>query len=192
MFNKNKPVEKVVLKDKVVEFPLSIEMRLPDLTQMGYQRPEIMALFEELEKQSFGIYSRGNRGKANCAHFEFFKDFPPTFSMTFKVQKLHENYVGKPVVKQKSNNQIQQQYKANPASPGISKTSLTSTKYVILIVDDVMSVKLADEGADSVELALDKVWNQIKDRVSEPHYQCMTLKEAVSSKLMGLGIYNLK
>ena len=192
MKNKHELDKKIVLKDKVVDFPLEgVEITLPSLIKKGFQRAEIMALFEELQAQGFGLYNKGTRGKSNYASFEFFIDLPgDTYRMTFSVQKLHGEYAGKPI-DEKAAQKNELLYKINPESPGVKRQSLTASKYVVMLDDNKLTTYIADKGADTIEEALSLIWNQVKDKVNEPHYVNMTAKEAVASRLMGFGVYNL-
>ena len=177
------------IKNKVVEFKLAPVMKMPDMVKIGYQRAEVTALFTELQQKSFGLFVPGSRGKANCAYFEFFVDLPSeTYSMSFAVQKLHSNYMGKP----KSNStKVVEAYNSDPKCPGIKKTSLVATKYSLVIDGAILRAQLSDNGANSIEEAVNEIWDQIEGRINEPSYRNMTAKEVVTSKLMGRGIYNL-
>ena len=87
------------LKDKVVIFHLSEKMTMPDMIKLGYQRTEITALFVALQENNFGVFSQGSRGKGKFASFEFWSpQFPKSFTLVFKVEKLRKEYAGKPAV----------------------------------------------------------------------------------------------
>lgn len=201
--NKNQENDTKILKDKVVEFPLSREMKLPDLTKKGYQRHEVVALFEELAKNGMGIYTGGSRGKGNCAFFEFWQDHPETYSMTFKVEKLHSDYAGKPLkmtpepprrFAQPAANAPETAVNEPPATSssvsGARRTSLTASRYRVAVNESGLFVELVDKGYSCIEDALANVWGSIKDKVKEPHYNEMTPLEAVASKLLGRGSYS--
>ena len=184
--------ENVELKDKVVEFKLSAAMRLPDLIKIGYQRKEIVELFAELEKKGFGMYMEGSRGKTNCATFEFFEKNPETYRMTFKVGKLHKDYVGKPEEikvedKKAASSIIPASISGNQgiqAVPG-------ATEYYCFLDNDTIRLRKIPNGAGTIEGALQNMWDQIEERIVEPHYNNMTIIETVASKLRGFGYYRL-
>lgn len=176
------------LKNKVVEFPLSEIMRLPDLIKRGYQRHEVIALFTELQNKAMGTYIEGAQGKGKCATFEFCMAYPEKYSMTFQVEKLHTDYAGKPTVN--ANEPPRRIFTEETKTILPSRTSLTANQYKILIDDNSLRVSIVDNGFATIESALSKVWDSIKDKVKEPKYQHMTALEVVSSKLMGHGYYN--
>lgn len=184
------------MKDKVVDFPLSPVMTMPDLIKAGFQRDEITACFMALESDGLGIYCPGSKGKGKFAYFEFWAALPnpPVKRMTFKVQKLHSEYAGKPVDAAAAPVEAAPATPAttlNPAFRGLVKTSPTAGKYSVAVVGNVLTAVISDAGADSLESALEEIWASIEGRVSEPNYRNMTRIEAVASKLRGLGFYKL-
>ena len=198
-----------MLKNKVVEFPLSEIMRLPDLIKKGYQRHEVIALFTELQAKAMGTYTEGTQGKGKCATFEFCMEFPQKYAMTFQVEKLHTDYAGKPTTNSNEpprrisaenkpivDNNNQENTLGNwskiimSSGNQVRRTSLTASQYKILVEDNSLKVSLVDNGAPTIESALEKVWDSVKDKIKEPKYQHMTALEAVSSRLMGHGYYN--
>lgn len=89
------------LKDKVIEFNLSKEMRLADLVEAGYQRREVEALFVALEEAGMGVFEAGRLGRGCSAKFTCNDGFPQKYTITMQVRRLRQDYIGKPVVEEK-------------------------------------------------------------------------------------------
>ena len=89
------------LKDKVVVFTLTKEMRLADLAQSkknpnGYQRKEVELLFTKLAEEGVGVYEKGHLGRGCSAKFVCGDTFPETYTITTQVRRLRNDYTGKP------------------------------------------------------------------------------------------------
>ena len=185
-----KILEKAELKDKPVEFKLSAMMKLPDLIKIGYQRDEIVALFSELESKGLGMYMAGSRGKGNSATFEFFEKNPETYRMIFKVGKLHKDYIGKPAEEKIEEKKSEINLALTSNSQGIQAVP-GATEYHCFLDNDTIRLRKIPNGSLTIESALQNIWDQIEERIVEPHYNNMTVIETVASKLRGFGYYRL-
>ena len=195
-------MKELQIKSKVVVFELTDKMSLPVLVGKGYQRTEVEALFEELEKAGYGLYSRGRRGRTGAATFEAFYDgfsprMPVTFTMTFKVKRLHNNYAGKPAVIQTENGAVEVHASAVSApivGSAMSVTSPGATEYVVIVEENRLVCEKVAVGAKSIEQALRAHWNDVGNRVAGAESmqgQEMTLLEGVASRLRGCGVCEL-
>ena len=173
-------------KEKLVDFSLSKFMKMPDLIKKGFQRKEIIALFETLEAEGMGIYTRGSIGKGKCSSFDFMVDPPEKRRMTFYVDRLHTEYAGKPGEDTRKPIPFSEEEKEE------RRVSFNAHSYQVSIENGKLVVVLIEGGSKSIQHALDKIWDKVSDKVKEPHYNHMSTKDVVVSKLMGLGYYNLE
>jgi hypothetical protein len=179
-------------KDKVIKFPIFNGITVVALTKLGYQRHEVEKLFEELENLGYGKYVRGSKGKGNCAYFEAGENCPTEYTMVFKVKLLHSNYTGCPEELKSVNNVALSQpsvindriekIKAIPHIP-VSMPPNLGIGYVCSYTDDYIIIdRLVNKGYNTIEEALDTVWDDIKDRVKIKPTRYMTEKDQVISK----------
>ena len=72
-----------------ITFDLTKELTMPNLSKvMGYSRQHVLALFEQLEKNEYGKYTRGSRGKGNCARFAPNDKCPSNFTILVETSTL--------------------------------------------------------------------------------------------------------
>jgi hypothetical protein len=90
-----------------VTFDLTKELTMPRLSKvLKFHRQHVLALFEQLEKGGFGEYTKGRRGKGNCARFAPNEKCPPAFTILVETatlpkrkQSVEANKVNKPQIK---------------------------------------------------------------------------------------------
>ena len=194
-------MKELIEKDKVVVFELTDKMALPVLVQKGYQRVEVEALFEELEKAGYGLWNHGRRGRTGASTFEAFYDgfsprMPATFTMTFKVKRLHGNYTGRPqsVVTENGAVEVHATTVVPSVVPAMAVTSPGALEYAVIVEENRLVCEKVAVGAKTIEQALRAHWHEVGDRVAgaaSMQGQEMTLIEGVASRLRGCGVCEL-
>lgn len=185
-------------KDKVVKFPIFDGVSILSLMKLGYQRRDVEQLFEHMESIGLGKYVRGARGKGNVSHFLTAPHCPKEYVMTFKVKLLHGNYVGCPEELKKPTaaaplpsiiNEKIEKIKSIPHSPLYMPHNL-GTGYLCSYTDEYIIIdRVTNKGYNTIESALNTVWDDIKHKITIKATRNMTEKDQVISKLKAFNYY---
>jgi hypothetical protein len=168
------------MKTKSIRFDLSETMLLKDMVEYGYQRNEIIKLFEELESLQYGEFFRGSKGRGNPTKFICNNKAPTSYMLNVDVKKLHLNYAGLPPAENRQK---------------LSRNTIAIAsglyKYQLTIKDNKLYLERDAVGEETIDQALKKIWEAIKDNVVEKETKQMNSFDIVISKLKGSGQYEL-
>jgi hypothetical protein len=188
--NKFKRTKIEKAKEKNIEFSLSKEMKMPDLLKKGYNRKEIITLFESLEKEGLGQYVKGKRGRGNPATFIANDDCPEKAIIAIKVfRERRENKEEKEEKVDFISNKIKESTRKLELQPC---PDIGNGGYAIGIDNEkAFLVRPIEGGFDSIEQAV-KSCIELFDDACCFKSKVMNKPKQIASKLRGLGFINLK
>jgi hypothetical protein len=179
-----------------IKFEIANKMTMPNLLEKGYRREDITTLFESLEGEGFGVYTKGSRGKGNFAYFTPNNSCPSEYVVESKRKRYRKsNKVDTPERKSSTSTESECKTKKQQALFAmweLSKNivlnpSATKVGYECEILgNQILTIhRIRGGGFDTMEQAVNKVWVDISSRVDG------NVKDVVSS-LMGNSFLILK
>jgi len=184
------------VKDKLVKFELDKEMKMPDLLKKGYRRNEIVTLFELLESQNFGVYTKGKRGRNSPTMFLANDRCPDVYEITFKVYRLRKNKKEGEVedVVDQSSDHIS--FIIANVIPKLKIQSCPMNRkggYSLGVFEDkIFLVRSLDGGFETIEQAVKFSWDLFNGKIEIFKSKIMSDVEQVASTLRGLGFVQLE
>ena len=77
---------------RTIDFDLSKPLHCNKISSLlliarGYNKVDILALFEKMQSCNLGVFDRGKRGRGCVSEFIPNENCPETYSMTFEISK---------------------------------------------------------------------------------------------------------
>jgi len=201
-----------------VSFDLTETLTMPHLSKTkGFARQHVLLLFEQLEKAGYGNYTRGRRGKGNCAKFEPNKKCPQAFTILVEnttLPKRKQNQTLKVESNEsgsdKSSEEIENKKEEKIVTPeNVGRQVLTSlwslSKNIVRDINSdfvgyechvfggsfIVLHRVRGGGENTIEDALKNVWDSVDARVGLKDKPKTKRVEGIASTLRGNGFYIL-
>lgn len=205
-----------------VTFDLTEELTMPNLSKVKkHPRQHVLMLFEQLEKGGYGEYTRGKRGKGNCARFTPNDKCPNSFTILVETATLPKRKRSSETNKVKSQVRVTTKQAENSTesvcSANATKDSDLSLETQVLhtlwslsknIVRDssssfvgyecsvfagafIVLARVRGGGKESIEEALRHIWESNQSRMGLKNKPKGKRIEWIASDLRGKGFYIL-
>jgi hypothetical protein len=188
----------IILKDqldkKVVVFNLLKEqMDMTSMVQLGYCRDEVSILFNKLAQASFGQHIPGKRGRNGVEKFIPNELCPDTFEITFNKRPQKDSITTVEKVEPGNGVVFTETLSLQRKLPQVTSTGKAGYVVSFSICNRyILLDRLSDGGFDSIEDAVDNIWDQIKDKTTSFPCKNMNEIEQVASSLRGKGFVKLE
>jgi hypothetical protein len=147
--------------EKQVTFDLSAEteITLPELTEKGYVRKHITALFEKLEAEGFGQYIKGKQGRGQSARFIKNENCPEKYLLILEQKRrgrpsktvdlaVVEAVVNKQALEAEDCGEVQNLCEEEDLTDVASVLSMVRNDNVLLEVDEEVDEDVGEEEID--------------------------------------------